>query len=159
MAWKASKQATVTTLTTEAGLPALEHTVKEGFAMERLFRDIQLELKNGLKFHCDNTQTIRLIVEDNARLKTRLRHVDIQNMWLKQEFKKARFEIFYLPTAEMPTDGLTKALPRQRFDSFLRHLGLVDIKDLLEDVAEEDCGEESETEFGSDYDSGTAEGE
>ena len=77
VAWKASKQATVTTSTTEAELLALEHTVKEGFAMERLFRDIQLELNSGLKFHCDNTQTIRLVVEDNARLKTRLRHVDI----------------------------------------------------------------------------------
>ena len=62
---------------------ALEHTVKEGFAMERLFHDIHLELDTGLKSHCDNTQTIRLIVEDNARLKTRLRQVDIQNMWPK----------------------------------------------------------------------------
>jgi hypothetical protein len=77
VAWKASKQATVTTSTTEAELLALEHTVKEGFAMERLFRDIQLEINNGLKFHCDNTQTIRLVVEDNARLRTKLRHVDI----------------------------------------------------------------------------------
>jgi hypothetical protein len=74
VAWKSNKQATVTTSTTEAELLALEHTVKEGFALERLFRDIQLELNTGLKFHCDNTQTIRLIVEDNARLKTRLRH-------------------------------------------------------------------------------------
>jgi hypothetical protein len=108
VAWKASKQATVTTSTTEAELLALEHTVKEGFALERLFRDIQLELHSGLKFHCNNTQTIRLIVENSIWLKTRLRHVDIQNMWLKQEYRKARFEISYLATAEMPADGLTK---------------------------------------------------
>jgi hypothetical protein len=90
--------------------------------MERLFLDIQLELNTGLKFHCDNTQTICLIVEDNARLKTRLRHVDIQNMWLKQEYKKARFEISYIPTAEMPIDGFTKSLPRQKFNTFVQHL-------------------------------------
>ena len=125
--------------------------MKEGFALERLFRDIQLELNTGLKFHCDNTQTICLIVEDNARLKTRLRHVDIQNMWLKQEYRKARFKISYLATAEMPADGLTKALPRQKFNSFMRHLGLVEIKDLLENEATEDCDGNSESDFDSDY--------
>ena len=153
VAWKASKQATVTTSTTEAELLALEHTVKEGFALKRLFRDIQLELHNGLKFHCDNTQTIRLVVDDNARLRTRLRHVDIQNMWLKQEYKKARFQIAYLPTAQMPADGLTKALPKQKFDAFVKQLGLVNIKDLLEDVAEEDSEENSGTDFDSDCES------
>ena len=78
-------------------------------------------------------------------------------MWLKQEFKKAQFEISYLLTTEMPTHRLIKALPRQKFNSFLRHLGLVDIKDFLEDTAEEDCGEESADS--SNYDSETTEAE
>ena len=153
VAWKSSKQATVTTSTTEAELLALEHRVKEGFALERLFRDIQLGLNCGLKFHCDNTQRIRLVVEDNARLKTRLRHVNIQNMWLKQEYRKSR-----LATAEMPADGLTKALPRQKFDPFVRHLGLVEIKDLLENDAGEDCDRNSESDFDSDYKMDSADG-
>jgi hypothetical protein len=151
--WKASKQVTVTIFTTEAELLVLEHIVKEGFALERLFRDIQLEINNGLKFHCDNTQTIQLVVKDNARLQTKLQYVDIQNMWLKQEYKKACFQISYLPTVEMPTDGLTKVLPRQKFATFIHQLGLVDIQDHLEDVAREDSGDESETDSDSDYES------
>ena len=137
------------TSTTEVEFLALEHTVKEGFTLERLFCDIQLELNCGLKFHCDNTQTIRLVVEDNARLKTRLRHVDILNMWLKQEYRKARFEVSYLATAEMP---------KQKFDSFVRHLGLVDIKDLLENDATEDCDRNSESDFDSDYETDSTDG-
>jgi hypothetical protein len=70
--WKASKQATVTTSTTEVEILALEHMVKEGFAMEKIFQDIQLEINNGLKFYCNNTQTICLVIEDNARLWTKL---------------------------------------------------------------------------------------
>jgi hypothetical protein len=31
----------------------------------------------------------------------------------------------------MPADGLTKALPRQKHQTFLQQLGLVDIKHLL----------------------------
>ena len=126
--------------------------------MGRLFRDIQLEINNGLKFHCDNTQTIRLVVEDNAHLQTKLRHVDIQNMWLKQEYKKARFQISYLPTAEMPADGLTKVLPRQKFATFVHQLGLVDIQDHLEDVAREDSSNGSKTNSNSDYESDSTDG-
>jgi hypothetical protein len=33
----------------------------------------------------------------------------------------------------MPADGLTKALPRQRHDEFVRMLNLVDINHLIED--------------------------
>jgi hypothetical protein len=99
------------------------------------------------------------MVEDNARLKTRLCHVDIQNMWLKQEYRKARFEISYLATAEMPADGLTKALPRQKFDSFVRHLGLVEIKDLLENEATEDCNGDSESDYDSTYETDSTDGQ
>jgi hypothetical protein len=134
-------------------LLALEHTVKESFALERLFQDIQLELHNRLKFHCDNTQTIRLVVEDNARLYTRLRHIDIQNMWLKQEYKKVQFQISYLPTANMPADRLTKALPKQKFNAFVKQLGLVDIKDLLEDAVKEDSKEDCGRDFDSNCES------
>ncbi|RSL47581.1 hypothetical protein CEP51_015754, partial [Fusarium floridanum] len=58
--------------------------------------------------------SIRLVVEENQRITTKLRHVDVQNMWLKQEFKKA--------------DGLTKALSRSKFEHFRSMLNLVDIK-------------------------------
>jgi hypothetical protein len=74
-------------------------------------------------------------------------------MWLKQEYKKAWFEISYLPTAKMPADGLIKALPHQKFATFVHQLGLVDIQDRLEDVAGEDSGDGSETDSDSDYES------
>jgi hypothetical protein len=39
-------------------------------------------------------------------------------------------------TTDMPADGLTKALPRQRHEVFVRQLGLVDISDQMEDRKE-----------------------
>jgi hypothetical protein len=36
--------------------------------------------------------------------------VDIQQMWLRQEYLKGLFEVEYLLTADMLADGLTKAL-------------------------------------------------
>lgn len=128
VAWKACKQNTVTTSTTEAELLALEHTAKDTYALERLFRDVALDLGEPVRLFCDNQQTIRLVVSENERITTKLRHVDIQNMWLRQEYRKGKFEVTYVPTADMPADGLTKALPRQRFEQFINHLGLVDAK-------------------------------
>jgi hypothetical protein len=125
--WKAGLQDTVTTSTTEAEILSLERTVKESYALDRLLRDISLDL-GPLKIYCDNLQSIRLVVEENQRITTKLRHVDIQNMWLKQEFKKGRFLVEYLKTDQMPADGLTKALSRSKFEHFRTMLGLIDIK-------------------------------
>ena len=37
----------------------------------------------------------------------------------------------WVPTAEMPADGLTKALSRQKHEEFIRMIGLVNISDKL----------------------------
>ncbi len=81
VAWKAGLQDTVTTSTTEAEILSLEKTAKESYALDRLLRDISLDL-GPLRIYCDNLQSIRLVVEENQRITTKLRHVDIQNMWL-----------------------------------------------------------------------------
>jgi len=82
---------------------------------------------------CDNQQTIGLMTKDLLKLTTKLRHVDIHKHWLRQEVQEKRLRINWVPTAEMPADGLTKTLPRQKHENFVRQLGLVDIRSRLED--------------------------
>ena len=53
------------------------------------------------------------------RIQTALRHVDIYNCWLRQEAKKGSLEVKYLPTTEIPADGLIKALDKGKFDRFM----------------------------------------
>ena len=130
--WKATKQNTVSSSTTEAELRGVHAVTKEAYAMERLLQDIRLDLGAGLTIHCDNLQTIRLVVKDEERVVTNLRHLDIQNIWLRQEFRKGRFELEYLPTAEMPADGLTKNLTRQQFERFVRMLNLKNVRERVE---------------------------
>jgi len=105
-------------LTTEAELIALSETTKEAIAVKRFFHELTLDLESLWNVWCDNQQTIRLIIGKTERITTRLRHVDIQNMWLKQEHLKGEIEIKYLDTANMPADGLTKNLTKQQFDCF-----------------------------------------
>ena len=132
--WRAARQDTVTTSTTEAELLGVERTAKEVIALRRFFLELRLDLGAPWTIFCDNIQTIRLIVEENERISTKLRHVDIQNMWLRQEYQKGSFSVEYLPTGYMPADGLTKNLPRQKFEAFVALINLVDVRAQLEQL-------------------------
>ncbi|KJZ69437.1 hypothetical protein HIM_11166 [Hirsutella minnesotensis 3608] len=107
VAWKAGKQTTVTTSSTEAELLAFTSTAKEAIATQRLFQQIDLHLDHPLLIECDNKQTIRLIQADLPRLKTQLKHVDVHNCWARQSFQQGQFQVSYTPTSEMVADGLT----------------------------------------------------
>ncbi len=126
--WKATRQDTVTTSTTEAELLGVAQLGKEVLALKRFFFKLCFDLCKLWRIFCDNTQTIRLIVGNNMRINTKLRHVDIHNIWLRQEYAKGNFEVTYLATDVMPVDGLTKNLSRQKFEHFKALLNLQDIR-------------------------------
>lgn len=129
--WKATKQKTVTTSSTEAEFLSLSDTARELLYWERLFQQIRFNPDHHLFIQCDNTQTIRLLDESSPKLATRLRHVDIHQHWLRQEIQNQRIRLQWTPSAEMVADGLTKPLPPQRFKLFVQQLNLTSIQSLL----------------------------
>jgi len=131
--WRANKQTTVTTSTTEAELLALSQTTKESIYTSRLLEELSVRLDSSrIRIQCDNQQTIRLVNAEIATLKTQLRHVDIHNHWLRQEVMEDRIEVVYTPSALLMADGLTKALQGPKFKEFISQLGMVDIQERLE---------------------------
>ncbi|RYP87917.1 hypothetical protein DL769_000369 [Monosporascus sp. CRB-8-3] len=131
--WRANKQDTVTTSTTEAELLSLTQAAKEALFSSRLIKELGVTLDAGpLNMWCDNQQTIRLINADVALLQTKLRHVDIHNHWLREAAERDLIRVDYTPTGDMLADGLTKALSREPFRHFREQLGLVDITEALE---------------------------
>jgi transposase InsO family protein len=131
--WRATKQKTVTTSTTEAELLAISNAARETFWWKRFFKDIGLELDSDKPtILCDNAQTVGLIQKEEPELKTRLRHVDINHHWVRQESQQHHIHIQWIPTARMPADGLTKSLPRQKHGQFITMLGLIDIRDRIQ---------------------------
>jgi hypothetical protein len=127
IAWRASKQDTVTTSTTEAELLALSQVAKEAIFTSRLLRELQVRLpQSTITIQCDNQQTIRLVTEEVSKLQTKLRHVDIHHHWLRQEYSNGKIAIEYVKSAEMIADGFTKVLPVNKWDGFLQQTGLVE---------------------------------
>ena len=67
--WRANKQDTVTTSTTEAELLALSQAAKEAFYVSRLITKLAVRLDNQrIQIQCDNKQTIRLVTAEIALL-------------------------------------------------------------------------------------------
>ena len=56
--------------------------------------------------------------------------MDIRQHWLQEQIADNRIKIAWISTSQMPADGLTKALPRQKHQNFVQQLGLVDISKL-----------------------------
>jgi hypothetical protein len=118
--WRANKQNTVTTSTTEAELLSLSQGAKEGQFVKRLLNELSVGLDDQrIRIHCDNRQSIRLVTEEITRLQTKPRHVDIHNHWLRQEVRDGRITIEHISTKKMIANGLTKALSRNEFNDFI----------------------------------------
>jgi hypothetical protein len=143
--WRANKQDTVTTSTTEAELLSLAQAAKEGLFISRLIKELGVTLDDKhIKIHCDNQQTIRLVNADLALLNTKLRHVDIHNHWLRQEAQAKTIEVTYTPTNDMIADGLTKTLSKDKHQKFVEQMGLVDISQELQQRSDEEKEREEE---------------
>ena len=130
--WKSRKQQTVTTSTTEAELLALQHAAKEIQAWKHLFNEIEFDTEQAEDtLECDNRQSVRLITLDNPVIKTNIRHIHISELWIRQEQREGRINVSWVDTNRMEADGLTKPLPKSKFDKFVAQLGMRNIENRI----------------------------
>lgn len=131
--WKASKQKTVTTSSTEAELLALSDGASEAMRWERSLAHLKaylpanrerINLSTEIKLLCDNSQTIRLLTKPTAELVTKLRHVDVHNHWLREKVQDDYIKVDWVKTNNMRADGLTKALSADKHTDFMKAVGL-----------------------------------
>jgi hypothetical protein len=66
-----------------------------------------------LTIYCDNLQTAGVVIKDEDKLFTGLRHVNVHQNRLRQEVANGRISVQWKSTNLMPTDGITKILVRQ----------------------------------------------
>ena len=143
VAWRANKQNTVTTSSTEAELLAISQTAKELIYLSRLMKAPSLTVPKPLTIKCDNIQTIRLLVNESTKLQTKLRHVDIHSHWLRQEVQRGLIAVQWILTKQMIADGLTKALTHANHEDFVSMTGLEDQLELLTTIQQEEDLRES----------------
>ena len=126
--WTSRKQSTITTSIIEAELLSLLHASKKLIWWSNLFQKLMFKTEHNLIIYNDNLQTIRLLNSKIPRLKTKLRHVDMFQCWLRQEVQKERINVDFVSTAKMMIDDLLKLLPSQKHQVFIQQLDLKDLK-------------------------------
>lgn len=122
--WKAVRQTMVTKSSTEAELYSLSHAASELIWWERLFKKLTLKLNTRPRLYCDNKQTLRVIREEAYKLHTRMRHVDVQQCWMREKYLKGELQVEWKPTSEIEADGFTKLLAPQRHKQFVEQVKL-----------------------------------
>ena len=70
----------------------------------------------------DNQGAIALA--KNPQFYGRTKHIDIAHHFVREKVADGSVDLRYVPTEKQIADGLTKALPRDRFEAFRKLLGL-----------------------------------
>ena len=126
--WKATLQRSVTQLTTKAKLLSLFTTAVEIIQWQQFFKAINFNLERDFTLLYNNIQTICLLRQDTPKLNTKLQYINVHQHWLRQKVQDKKINIQWVSTAKMPADGLTKILPHQKHEAWIKQLNLVDIR-------------------------------
>jgi len=60
----------------------------------------------------------------NPEYRATTKHIGIQHHFVREKQQSGEVDLQYIPTEQQVADGLTKALPRDKFEAFRDALGL-----------------------------------
>jgi hypothetical protein len=97
--WKATVQRTVTKSTTEAELLAISYAAGHLLWWIMFFAAIDFDIEEKATLQCDNLQTVRILTKESMKLDTKLKHVNVHQLWLRQEVEAGQIYVSWVPTA------------------------------------------------------------
>ena len=123
--WSSKLQPIVTLSSTEAEYVAAVEAGKEICWMRNLLTELGYPVEGKPSvLHIDNNSAIS--VARNPEHFGRLKHLDLRFYWLRDIVQAGLIDHQFCPTAQMPADMLTKALPRPKVAEMRTLLGLQD---------------------------------
>ena len=121
VSWFSQKQRTVALSTTESEYVAACEGVKEMVWLIRMYNDIMGENVKPLLL-MDNQSAIRLV--KNPEFHKRTKHIDVKFNFIREKFLQNVFELNYVPSELQLADILTKPLPKNKFNSLKKGIGI-----------------------------------
>jgi transposase len=121
ISWKSKRQSTIALSTIEAEFNGLKEATREAIWLKNLL--FEIGIKSGpILIKGDNTGAINLAY--NPEYHQRIKHTAIRYYYVRQEVKNKNILIQYISTNDMPADGLTKPLPKDKFNKFIKLINL-----------------------------------
>lgn len=122
ISWSSKLQSLVALSTTEAEYIAAVEAGKEIMWMRHILGEFGYDVSKPSTLRVDNQSAIS--VAKNPEHHGRMKHMDLRFYWLRDSVEAGHIDPVFLPTAEMPADLLTKALPRAKVEVFREMMGL-----------------------------------
>ncbi|KAG8857839.1 hypothetical protein FRB96_005558 [Tulasnella sp. 330] len=123
ISWVSKLQSDIAMSSTEAELYGASFAGREIKWLQSLMSELGFKRDKPSPLFIDNQSTIQVLL-DNVSV-TRMKHVKTSEYWIRDEVvKHHNISVAYCPTADMPADLLTKALPRQAVEDHRTRMGL-----------------------------------
>lgn len=115
VSWRARKQPTFATSTTEAEYRAAYEAAQEVIWLQQLLIDMKYSVSTPIPLFCDNQGAMAL--SKNPLYQSRSKHFDILYHWIREKVAYQTITPIYITTSLMLADFLTKALssPKHNF--------------------------------------------
>ena len=124
ISWSSKRQATVALSTCEAEYVGQTQAAKEAIWLRSLLTSLRPG-SNALEtviIYGDNQGAIALAKDPRSHGRTK--HIDIANHFCRERVADKSVAFEYTPTDKQVADGLTKPLPRDKFEAFRSAIGL-----------------------------------
>ena len=125
VSWTSKRQQFIALSSCEVEYMAQTQAAKEAIWLTRLLSELDVGLglpSKPVLIKADNQGAIALA--SDPRFHTRTKHIDIQWHFVRDQVETGAVSFEWVPTREMAADGLTKALSKDKFGTFVGQLGL-----------------------------------
>jgi hypothetical protein len=124
--WKSTRQKAVTVSSTEAEYYGLTNAAKEAAWLRKLLIELQYTGEDIEPTHIYGDNQGSLALSEDAKAHQRMKHVDVQYHYIRQQVQENRVSLSYIETQRMVADGMTKPLTAVKHATFVKMLGLED---------------------------------
>ena len=124
ISWSSKRQPTVALSSCEAEYMAMTQGVKEAVWLRGLLHELGYEMPDTdtVRLYGDNMGSLALA--QNPEFHTRSKHIGVQWHFVREKIQDHTVAVEYLKTEDMVADGLTKALGKTKFESFVKLMGM-----------------------------------
>lgn len=120
VSWASKLQPTVSVSTAEAEYLAAAAIIKEALWQRKMLTDLG-EAAAPVRVAEDNQACLAML--GNSKGTGRAKHIDVAHHFVRDRVARGEVEFFYLHSAQMVADGLTKPLAAPAFLTFRTRLG------------------------------------
>ncbi|KAE8729671.1 hypothetical protein F3Y22_tig00003435pilonHSYRG00075 [Hibiscus syriacus] len=120
--WSSKKQDIVAQSTAEAEFIAATAVVNQALWLRNILNDLCLEQRRSTEVFVDNQAAIA--ISNNPVFHRKTKHFNIKLYFLREVQKNGEVSLLYCSTNDQLADIFTKALPRSRFESLRKALGV-----------------------------------